>query len=275
MEGAENDIKRRTDQNTKNEEVVRHAKLQVPYPPREVVRYETGIFIAATESLIFCNSGDMRVKTEPMAQFVAMYSHLRPGLDSVNRVGGVLIYWDLEREHYIYLHLVKEKYNDVAEYDGLKECLERVRELANVNGVSHFAMPRVGCVDDRLEWINVAICIDSIFQDSHCTVIVCTPEDEMERYPEVRTTQRIEGSAADFCANVTPEEMLAAENVTERISWTKSDSALAEQQKLDPGISCIVNNLSSETLKQNGTKESLGKNPFSKDDAMAWGTPKQ
>ena len=41
LEGAEDDIKRRTDQSTKNEEVVRHVRLQVPHPPREVVRYES------------------------------------------------------------------------------------------------------------------------------------------------------------------------------------------------------------------------------------------
>ena len=120
--------------------------------------------MAASESSIFCNSGDMRVKIEPIALFVSRYSHMRPGLVSVNRVGGVLINWDPERERYIYLLLVEEKYIDVAKYDRLKECLERVRVHANVNGVSHFAMPRIGCVDDRLEWINVAICIDSIFQ---------------------------------------------------------------------------------------------------------------
>ena len=107
LEGAEDDIKRKTGQITKNDEVVRHVKLQVPHPPRKVVRYETGIFIAAPESLIFCTSGDMRVKTESMIQFVAMYSHLRPGIHSINRVGGVLIYWDPERERYIYVLLVK------------------------------------------------------------------------------------------------------------------------------------------------------------------------
>ena len=143
-----------------------------------------------------------------------MFSHFRPALDSVNRVGGVLNYWDTERERYIYLLHLKEKYKDVAEYDRLKECLERVSEHANINGVSHIAMPRISCVDNRLKWINVAICIDPIFQDSHCTVTVYSPEDETERYPEIRTTQRNEGSAADFRATVTPEEMLAAEDVT-------------------------------------------------------------
>ena len=57
LEGAENDIKRKTGQITKNDEVVRHVKEQVPHPPREVLRYETGLFIAASESLIFCISG--------------------------------------------------------------------------------------------------------------------------------------------------------------------------------------------------------------------------
>ena len=113
-------------------------------------------------------------------------------------------------------------------YDRLKECLERVREHANINGVSNFGMPRIGCVDDRLEWINVAICIDSIFQDSQCSVTGYTPEDEMERYPEIRMIQRNEGGAADFRAAVTPEEKLASGNVSERISWVKSDSILTQ-----------------------------------------------
>ena len=70
----------------------------------------------------------------------------------------------------------------------------------------------------------------------------------MERYPENKKMQKNEGSAADFCATVTPEQMLAAENVTKRISWTKSDSALPEQQNLDPGIGYNLNNLNSETV---------------------------
>ena len=65
----------------------------------------------------------------------------------------------------------------------------------------------------------------------------------------------------------------SAENVTEPILWTKSDSALAEQQKLDQGISCILNNLNSEKLKLNGTRESLGEHLICKDDAIAWGNP--
>ena len=63
-----------------------------------------------------------------MTEFVVRYSHLRPTEDSVNRVGGMLVYWDSVQSRYIYLLMTKEKYTDVAKYDDLKSCLrERVR----------------------------------------------------------------------------------------------------------------------------------------------------
>ena len=48
----------------------------------------------SSSSLVFCVSGDMRVKSSPMTDFVVRYSLLRPTEDSVNRVGGMLVYWD-------------------------------------------------------------------------------------------------------------------------------------------------------------------------------------
>ena len=65
-------------------------------------------------SLVFCLSGDMRVKSSPMTDFVVRYLHLRPLEDSVNRVRGVLVYWDIEQSTYIYLLMTREKYTDVA-----------------------------------------------------------------------------------------------------------------------------------------------------------------
>ena len=58
----------------------------------------------------------------------------------------------------------------------------------------------------------------------------------MERYPEMKMIQGKVRGGADFCATVTPKEMLGSENVSDKISWTKSDNALAEQQKRDTGI---------------------------------------
>ena len=117
----------------------------------------------SSSSLVFSISGDIRVNSTPMTDFVVRYSHLGPTEDSVNRAGGVLVYWDREQSRYIYLLMTKEKYTDVAKYDDLKSCLREMSEHAALKGISCFAMPRSGVVDDRLEWTNVAICLVSIF----------------------------------------------------------------------------------------------------------------
>ena len=61
---------------------------------------------------------------------------------------------------------------EVAKYDVLKESLLRVKEHASSPGISKLAMPRIGCVDDELEWLNVAICLEVVFQDSYFTTAV-------------------------------------------------------------------------------------------------------
>ena len=125
----------------------------------------------------------MRVKSSPMTEFVVRYSHLRPTEDSVNRVGGMSVYWDREQSRYFYLLITKEKYTDVAKYDDLKQCLREMSAHAAFKGVSCFAIPRIGVVDDRLEWTSVAICLETIFQDVYCTLTVDTPKAEQDSYP--------------------------------------------------------------------------------------------
>ena len=51
---------------------------------------------------------------------------------------------------------------------------------AAMRGVMYFAMPRIGVVDDRLEMTNVAICLETTFQDVYCALIVYTPETEQD-----------------------------------------------------------------------------------------------
>ena len=148
----------------KNADVIARARVHIPHPPREVVKYATGNFMESPSSLVFCVSGGMRVTSSPMTDFVVRFSHSRPTEDSVNRVGGMLVYWDSEQSRYIYLLMTKEKYTDVAKYDDLKSCLREMSVHAALKSVSCFAMPSIGVVDDRLEWTKVAICFESIFQ---------------------------------------------------------------------------------------------------------------
>ena len=97
----------------------------------------------------------------------------------------------------------------------LKESLLRVKEHAGSHGISKLAMPRIACVDDELEWVNVAIYLEVVFQDSHFTISVYTPRDQEQMYPSTsarRGTSR--SSSFDFaCSVVTPEEMLVSQQV--------------------------------------------------------------
>ena len=137
------------------------------------------------------------------------------------------MYWDSEHLRYIYLLITKEKYTDVAKYDDLKSCLREMSAHAALKGVSCFPTPRIGVVDDRLEWTNVAICLELIFQDVYCTLTVCTPDTEQDFYPILSNFRENTSSERNRCAVVTPEEMLTTKGVTEQISWTRSDSELA------------------------------------------------
>ena len=90
--GAQEDLNSSSSSKKKDTDVIAHARMHIPRPPRVVVKYATGNFMESSSSLIFCVSGDMRVKSLPMTDFVVRYSYLRPTEDSVNRVGGMLAY---------------------------------------------------------------------------------------------------------------------------------------------------------------------------------------
>ena len=111
---------------------------------------------------------------------------------------------------------------------------------AALEGVSCFAMPRIGVVDDRLEWTNVAICLEQFFQDVFCTLIVCIPEAEKDFYPIPSHSRENTSSERSHCTVVTPEEMLVTKGVKERISWFRSDSELAKRQPADSAINIVI-----------------------------------
>ena len=125
----------------------------------------------------------MRVATTPMKSFVKTYSFLPPLAESVNRVGGFLVYRDVEKGRYLYILITKHCQGEVAKYDVLKEILLRLKEHASSHGNSKIAMPRIGCVDDELEWVIVAICLEVVFQDSYFTISVYTPKDQEQLFP--------------------------------------------------------------------------------------------
>ena len=200
--GAQEDLNSGIFSKKENDDVIAHARMHIPQPPREVVKYATGNFTESSSSLIFCISSDMRVKSSPITDFVVRYSHLRPTEDSVNRVGGMLMYWDCEQSKYLYLLMTEEKYTGLAKYDVLKSCLREMIVDAALKGVSCFSIPRIEFVDARLEWTNVAICLESIFQDVYCTSTVYTPETERNLYPLPSNSRENTSSERNHCGVV-------------------------------------------------------------------------
>ena len=196
--------------------------MRIPNTPREILKYATGSFVESSSLLMFCVAGDMGVKLSPRTEFVFKNSHLRPTEDSVNRVGGMSVYWYSEKLRYIYFLMTKENYNDVGKYDDLKKCLREMSAPAALKGISCFALPRIGIVDDRLEWTDVSICLESIFQDVYCTLTVYTPEVEQDFYPILSHHREKTSREANLCAVVNPEEILLTKGVKERISWTRT-----------------------------------------------------
>ena len=82
------------EKNDLSEDIARHFKMKLAHPPREVVRYREGNFLESPDSLVLSIATDMRVSTAPMKSFIRSYSHLLPLGESVNRVGGFLVYKD-------------------------------------------------------------------------------------------------------------------------------------------------------------------------------------
>ena len=125
-------------------------------------------------------------------------------------------------------------------------------------------MPRIGCVDDELEWVNVAICLEVVFQDSYFTISVYTPRDQEQLYPSTsarRGTPR-SSSVDSACSVVTPEEMLVSEHVGGHISWTRSDSDLAYGQRMDRSMGLLFREMVRRGIRIDGTLEDLGPNPI-------------
>ena len=136
--------------------------------------------------------------------------------------------------------MTKEKYTDVVKYDDFKSCLRKMSAHAALKGILCFAMPRSGVVDDRLEWTNVAIYLESIFEDVNCTLIVYIPETEQDFYSIPCHSHENTLSERNHCAVVTTEVMLMTKSVKERISWTRSDSELAKRQRVNSALKIII-----------------------------------
>ena len=84
--GAQEGLNSGSSSKMKNDDVIAHARMHIPHPPRIVVKYATGNFMESSSSLTFCVSGDMR-RCQLRNLLLDIRTNLRPTEDSVNRVG--------------------------------------------------------------------------------------------------------------------------------------------------------------------------------------------
>ena len=50
---AQEDLNGGSSAKKKNDDVIAHARVHIPHPPREVVKYATGNFMESSNSLVF------------------------------------------------------------------------------------------------------------------------------------------------------------------------------------------------------------------------------
>ena len=142
------------------------------------------------------------------------------------------------------------------------------KEYARSSESSKLAMPRIGCVDDEIEWMNVAICLEVVFEDSFFTISVYTPTDQEQMYPSA-SPRRI----TPISAGVDSVFPIATLESGGHILRTISNSGLAYAQRIDRGIGLLLCEMIRHGIRIDGTIEDLVPNPISSEVASRWGCP--
>ena len=139
--------------------------------------------------------------------FADFLSHRIPGLRSTCRkakrsMGQVFPFWDSTGRRYIYNLVTKERFCDKPNPSTPSITLEAMKSHASMKGVSTFAIPKLGCGLNQMNWQEVVKPLRDIFVCADVQIVVYTLEengvhalshegnaefyadDEIERYSE-------------------------------------------------------------------------------------------
>ena len=58
-------------------------------------------------------------------------------------------------------------------YGALREALEAMKNVMEMNATTKLAMPKIGCGLDRLEWDRVFDIICEVFEDTDVEILIC------------------------------------------------------------------------------------------------------
>ena len=90
----------------------------------------------------------------------------------VVKVGGVAIL--KVKERYVYNLVTKEKYYEKPTMRALRLSLQEMRKHMEENSVTSIAMPKIACGLDLLDWRQVKILIEEVFEGSSIAIVVYT-----------------------------------------------------------------------------------------------------
>lgn len=58
-------------------------------------------------------------------------------------------------------------------YEAIREALETMRNIMDMNATTKLAMPKIGCGLDRCEWDKVYDIICDVFKDTDVEILIC------------------------------------------------------------------------------------------------------
>lgn len=58
-------------------------------------------------------------------------------------------------------------------YEAVREALEVMRDIMELNAATKLAMPKIGCGLDRCEWSKVYDIICEVFEDTDVEILIC------------------------------------------------------------------------------------------------------
>uniref|UniRef100_A0A8D0GUE9 ADP-ribose glycohydrolase OARD1 n=1 Tax=Sphenodon punctatus TaxID=8508 RepID=A0A8D0GUE9_SPHPU len=126
----------------------------------------------AKNSLAHCISEDCRMSAGIAAVFKNKFGSVQELLDQGKKSGEVAV---LKRDdRYIYYLITKKKYFHKPTYKSLRSSLEAMKTHCLDNGVTDVSMPRIGCGLDRLEWNEVSLMLEEVFEDTDIKITVYT-----------------------------------------------------------------------------------------------------
>ena len=69
--------------------------------------------------------------------------------------------------------VTKPKYYHKPSYEAIRDALEVMKRIMDINATTKLAMPKIGCGLDRCEWDKVYDIICEVFKDTDVEILIC------------------------------------------------------------------------------------------------------